>query len=200
MKHLLVCHSRCGTTSIYKSLIKYSPKDIVWGVDKKGWDYDQFLSNNYYMARCNTLDNSFEDLVKLTKESHCTYIYRENLFYFALSLCIGYYKPNQWQPETIKEDYSEKITIDKEVFLKILSEAREKRAAVLDLHKLDDAPIYSYESIYSGEVDILKVLNDRHVLRLAVDEAKSDLNNTGKMNDYSNIENFEEVIGWHKDI
>jgi len=196
MKNLLVCHSRCGSTSLFKNLISNSPKKIVWGVDDKGWSYDKFLSNDYHMARCNVQDNSIGHLSKLCWDMNCSYMYRKNIHASALSLAIGNIK-KVWDFDNIGDDYySNKIYIDKGNFLNSLMIAVKHREMVLYLSSVFGGVVFTYEEFYSGPTDVLNMLNNFHNLDLDIESCEKDISETKKLNDYTNIHNMEEIQGW----
>jgi hypothetical protein len=202
MKNLLVCHSRCGSTSIYHSLSCSSPKNVKWGVDKekkKGWDYLQLIEYDYHMARCNVSNNSLGDLSVLCGNYNCSYMYRESVYETALSLSIGDQK-KIWQTLDLYDSYyTDKIEIVRGRFIELLDQAAHHKKIVLDLHSSYGGEIFIYEEVYSNPRNMLEKMNDIHNLDLDIDSAEKHVLSTKKLNDYSNVSNVDSTKEWYKE-
>jgi hypothetical protein len=206
MKNILICHSRCGSTSLFQSIKDNSPKKIEWGVHHKegefeAWNYNEFYELDYSLARLH-VDNTVltkKDKERLSKELNCIYMYRENTFDVGVSLSIGYYT-KIWQPHSKNFEgyYDQKITIQKNILKERVRLAKEIKEEVLSL--CGNGFGFSYESVYNGgEKETLNRINDFCCLDLDVDSAVKQLKQTQRFNNYSNVTNMEEIQEWRKE-
>jgi len=204
-KKVILSMARSGSSNLAFAFKNFSSENIEQETsDGKTIGYKDIDNIDASLLKLMAHDYTDYELNYIVCNHNTVLLYRKNRFERALSFAIGV-ETGIWQTIQTDESYKNlKIKIDKQNFLDRLKNQNDQENRILDLYGKYQTPIFVYEDIYfsnyNKRYDELYRLNKILDSNLNIDDALKFLDpSVGKLNDHSNIENLEEVVGWYND-
>ena len=146
-------------------------------------------------------DYSDKQLDNIIENNNVLLLYRQNKFERAVSMCLGA-KTQVWQKCQIQNNYSDKVTIDKSSFKKLLAFQNYQEKRIIQTSERHNIPVFTYESLYYTNTEYeIRSINSYLGSDLRISEAIEYLKiDNGKLNvGYDILSNYNEVLGWYNE-
>jgi len=206
MKKIILSMARSGSSSLATSFDCFSVETVSQEtVNGETIPFNGLEEIDSSMFKMMTHDYNYDELCYLVENNKVALLYRKDRFERALSMCIGNITQIWQKPHLEKignEDYyNNKIFVDKDSFLYRLKFQDEQEEKIFRLSTSYNLPVFSYESLYYVDTRYeLESLNSYFGSDLDIDSALDFLvPANGKLNDYSNVGNFEDILRWYSE-